>query len=146
MKKSDLEIIIQFPKITHVFMRKMMHGFTSSQIGMSLNRTQGRTLLLLYDKGKTTMTALHKAIGLEKGSLTGVIDQLIEKELVERARDASDRRKVNIFLTDKGLEKAEILRMEIAGYIKKNLEKLPVEDRKRFYGAAEALIDISHKL
>ncbi len=146
MKKSDLEIIIQFPKITHVFMRKMMHGFQSSQIGMNLNKTQGRTLLFLYDKGETTMTTLHKAIGLEKGSLTSVIDQLIEKDLVERKRDTADRRKVIIALSETGLKKVEILRMEIAGFIKSNLERLPVEDRERFYRAVESLIDISQKL
>ena len=146
MKQSDLEIIIQFPKITHVFMRKMLHGFQSSQIGMTLNRTQGRTLLFLYDRGKTTMTSLHKAIGLEKGSLTSVIDQLIKKELVERKRDQADRRKVIIALTALGRKKAEILRLEIADHIKRNLERLPAEDRKRFYRAAETLINISQKI
>lgn len=146
MKTSDLEIIVQFPKITHIFMRKMMHGFQSSRIGINLNRTQGRTLLLLYDRGDTTMTSLHRAIGLEKGSLTSVIDQLINKKLVGRKSDEADRRKVIITLTDSGRKKAEILRMEIAGHIKNNLERLPVEDRKRFYRAVEALMDISRKL
>lgn len=146
MKRSGLEIIIQFPKITHIFMRKMMHGFQSSRLGMTLNRTQGRTLLFLYDRGETTMTALHEAIGLEKGSLTGVIDQLIKKGLVERKGDQADRRKVIITLSEKGRKKADILRMEIADHIKKNLERLPAEDRKRFYRAVEALMDISRKL
>ena len=71
---------------------------------------------------------------------------LSETSLVERKRDAGDRRKVNISLTTMGREKAEILRMEIAGYIKQNLERLPVEDRGQFYRAVEALIDISRKL
>lgn len=146
MKKSDLEIIIQFPKITHIFMRKMMHGFQSSRLGMSLNKTQGRTLLFLDDRIEATMTSIHEAIGLEKGSLTGVIDQLIKKKLVERKSDRADRRKVIITLTDKGRRKAEILRMEIADHIKSNLEKLPAEDRKRFFRAVEALIDISQRL
>ena len=146
MKKSDLEIILQFPKITHIFMRKLMHGFHSSRVGVPLNRTQGRTLLFLYDRGETTMTSLHEAIGLEKGSLTAVIDQLIEKDLVKRKSDQADRRKVLIALSDKGRENADILRMEIADHIKHNLERLALEDRKRFYRAVEALIDISGKL
>ncbi len=146
MNNNELEIILQFPKVLHVVMRKMMHGFRSSQLDIILNQTQGRALLLLYDKGETTMTDLHRAIGLEKGSLTSVIDQLIKKELVERKRDAGDRRKVNISLTKMGQDKAEILRMEIAGYIKHNLERLQVEDRRQFYRAIEALIDISRKL
>jgi DNA-binding MarR family transcriptional regulator len=146
MENRELEIIIRFPKITHEILGKMMHGFQSSQGEMTLNRTQGRALLILYDKGETTMTVLHRVIGLEKGSLTTVIDQLIEKGLVERKRDAEDRRKVNISLTPMGREKVGILRMEIASYIKNKLERLPVKDRERFYRTVEALADISLKL
>ena len=146
MEDRELEIIIRFPKITHLILGKMMQGFQSSQMEMNLNRTQGRTLLILYDKGETTMTALHQAIGLEKGSLTTVIDQLIEKALVERKRDVKDRRKVNISLTATGREKVGTLRIEIASYIKNKLEGLPVKDRERFYRAVEALTDISRKL
>ena len=145
MENRELEIIIQFPKISHVIIGKMIRGFRSS-LGMNLNQTHRRTLLFLNDVEETTMTELHKTIGLEKGSLTTVIDQLIEKELVERKGDKKDRRKVLISLTAKGREKVGILRMEIAGYIKNNLEKLPEIDRKRFYKAVEALDDISLKL
>lgn len=146
MKNKELDIIVLFPKIAHRVIHKMMRGFQSSQAEMNLNQTQGRTLLFLYDNRETTMTTLHRAIGLEKGSLTSVIDQLIRKDLVERKRDKEDRRKVNISLTEIGRKKVEILRMEIAGYIKNNLKKLPAQDRKRFYLAVEALMDISRKL
>jgi DNA-binding MarR family transcriptional regulator len=146
MENRELEIIIRFPKITHVILGKMIQGFQSSQTEMNLNQTQRRTLLILYDKGETTMTALHEAIGLEKGSLTTVIDQLIEKALVERKRDEKDRRKVYISVTPMGREKVGILRMEIASYIKNNLERLPSKDLERFYQAVEALTDISQKL
>jgi DNA-binding MarR family transcriptional regulator len=146
MKTKELDIIVLFPKIAHRVIHKMMNGFQSSQAEMNLNQTQGRTLLFLYDNRETTMTTLHRVIGLEKGSLTSVIDHLIKKGLVERKRDDEDRRKVNISLTEMGRKKVEILRMEIAGYIKKNLKKLPAEDRERFYLAVEALMDISRKL
>jgi len=145
MKDKEFEIITGFPRIFHVFMRKMMQGFQSSQ-ELSLNPTQRRTLLIIHNKGVLTMTALHQIIGLEKGSLTAVIDQLIGKGLVKRKRDEKDRRRVNISLSETGGKKAKILRMEIAVHIRKNLERLPAEDRERFYRAIESLIDISRKL
>jgi DNA-binding MarR family transcriptional regulator len=92
------------------------------------------------------MTELHYAIGLEKGSLTTVIDHLIAKTLVERKGDARDRRKVNILLTALGRKKVDILRMEIANYIKKSLDKLQAKDRERFHRAVKVLTDISRKL
>ena len=146
MENKELELITRFPKTTYVILGKMMRGFKSSLEEMNLNQTMRRTLLILYDKGETTMTELHHAIGLEKGSLTTVIDHLIEKTLVERRGDARDRRKVNISLTALGRKKVDILRMEIASYIKKSLDKLQAKDRERFYRAVKVLIDISGKL
>ena len=113
MENKELELITDFPKTTHVILGKMMRGFQSSLEDMNLNQTMRRALLILYDKGETTMTELHHAIGLEKGSLTTVVDQLIEKTLVERKRDIGDRRKVNILLTALGRKKVDTLRMEI---------------------------------
>lgn len=146
MENMELEIITRFPKVMHVILGKMMRGFKSSLEEMNLNRTMSRTLLVLYDKGEATMTELHHAIGLEKGSLTTVIDQLIEKTLVERKGDSRDRRKVNIMLTTLGRKKVDILRKEIANYIKESLDKLQAKDRDRFYKAVKVLTDISGKL
>ena len=145
MEDKELEIIMGFPRVFHLFMQKMMRGFETSQ-EMSLNPTQRRTLLVIHHKKVLTMTALHQIIGLEKGSLTAVIDQLIGKNLVKRKRDEKDRRRVNISLSETGNKKVKILRMEIAGHIRKNMEILPAEDRERFYWAVESLIDISRKL
>ena len=146
MNDKELGIILGFPRVFHVFMRKMMHDFQTTQEDLSLNPTQRRTLLIIHDRGEMTMTALHQIIGLEKGSLTAVIDQLIRKGLVKRERDQKDRRRVNISLSETGKKKVKILRMEIADHIRKNLERLPPEDRKRFYRTVESLIDIGRKL
>jgi DNA-binding MarR family transcriptional regulator len=146
MENKELELITEFPKTTHVILGKMMQGFQSSLEDMNLNQTMRRALLILYDKGETTMTELHHAIGLEKGSLTTVVDQLIEKRLVERKRDVADRRKVNILLTSLGRRNVDTLRMEIANYIKKSLDRLQARDQERFYRAVKVLIDISGKL
>ena len=146
MKDKDFEMIMGFPRIFHVLMGKMMHGFESSQKDMTLNQTQRRTLFIIHNKKVMTMTALHEIIGLEKGSLTAVIDQLIAKGLVKRERDEKDRRRVNISLSAKGKRKVKILRMEIGGHIKEKLERLPAEERERFYRTVESLMDISRKL
>lgn len=146
MENKELELITRFPKVMHVILGKMMRGFKSSLEEMNLNRTMNRTLLVLYDRGETTMTELHHAIGLEKGSLTTVVDQLIDKALVERRGDSRDRRKVNILLTSLGRKKVDILRNEIANYIKKSLDKLHAKDREQFYRAVKVLTDISGKL
>jgi DNA-binding MarR family transcriptional regulator len=147
MLRRDLEIIMSFPRVIHHTMRKLRCGFHGSQPELNqLNDTQRRTLLYLDDKEAMTMTQLHRFIGLEKGSLTSVVDQLIKKSLVQRKRVAGDRRKVEIDLTAFGKNKVGILKKEIAEYIHGKLQQLTPDDRKRFYQAVETLSDISRKL
>lgn len=146
MKYNELEILMQFPRIIYMIMRKTMRGFQLSQHDLDLNPTQRRTLLILLNRGVTTMTQLHDLIGLEKGSLTTVVDQLINKNLVARHRNAKDRRKVDISLTPTGVKRSAVLRKEIAGHVRRRLNGLTAKDRRRFYQAIGILADIIPKL
>jgi len=146
MNNKELELIREFPRISHEIMRKLIYGFVPSQKEMRLNPTQLRTLFILFDKGEMTMTELHHIVGLEKGSLTSVIDQLIKKSLVERRGDPNDRRKVNILLSAGGRKKVEVLHMESASFIKNKLEKLPAKERERFYQTVKSLMEINRNL
>ena len=48
------------------------------------------------------MTELAKECGLALSSMTGLVDRLVEKGCVTRARDEEDRRKVFVELDRKG--------------------------------------------
>lgn len=56
---------------------------------------------LKHDK-PTTMKELQRKLLLSPGTLTGLIDNLVDDEFVERWRDSADRRLVFLKLTDKG--------------------------------------------
>ena len=51
--------------------------------------------------GNTNMTELAKVMRVTKGTLTVAIDNLVRKGYVERSRKTSDRRMVEVWLTDK---------------------------------------------
>ena len=63
---------------------------------LGLNATDTRCLDLIARSGATSVTAgdLRKATGLTTGAVTGILDRLEQAGMVERWRDASDRRKV----------------------------------------------------
>jgi DNA-binding MarR family transcriptional regulator len=50
----------------------------------------------------TTPSALAKAVSLSQGTVTGILDRLEARQLVERERSAEDKRKVLVQLTAKG--------------------------------------------
>jgi DNA-binding MarR family transcriptional regulator len=61
------------------------------------------TLLHLHQaEGPCKMTELAELTHQSAASLTGVVDRLLEKELVERTRHERDRRQVMVVVTAKG--------------------------------------------
>jgi len=96
---------------------------------LKLNKTLGKTLMILYRRGSQTMTELVQNMNIEKGSMTSVIDSLIEKNLAVRERDSSDRRRVIINLTEKGAALSEIIGIEMNNHIRSQLEKLGDENK-----------------
>jgi Transcriptional regulators len=62
------------------------------------------TLLFLYRNSSANMTEVSDYINAPLNTSTGVVTRLEKKLMVERKRDAEDRRVVNIVLTDKGRE------------------------------------------
>jgi DNA-binding MarR family transcriptional regulator len=64
---------------------------------------QFHTLLHLHQaEGPCKMTELAELTHQSAASLTGVVDRLLEKELVERTRHERDRRQVMVVVTSKG--------------------------------------------
>ncbi|MEM5402548.1 MarR family transcriptional regulator [Paraburkholderia unamae] len=70
---------------------------TGQQMGILLSLKQGVA---------TTPFELSKLLGIDTGLMTRMLDKLETKGLLERSRDADDRRVVNLNLTARGLETA----------------------------------------
>lgn len=75
-----------------------------------LAKTTGLTapqLLLLQtirDKGNVTIGELANHISLSQATVTTILDRLEKRELVNRVRSTTDKRKVHAYLTDKAVE------------------------------------------
>lgn len=72
--------------------------------------TQWSVLRVLWDNEGPTQVELAERMRVEKASLTGVLEGMERDGLIVRARNAKDRRKINIALTPHGRRlKSEIL-------------------------------------
>jgi MarR family 2-MHQ and catechol resistance regulon transcriptional repressor len=71
------------------------YGLTESQFGV---------IEALFHIGPLSQTALGTKILKSGGNITMVIDNLEKRALVKRLKNLSDRRKVRVELTKKGLE------------------------------------------
>jgi DNA-binding MarR family transcriptional regulator len=67
---------------------------------LGVNRTDGRCLDVIQQRGRISAGELADRAGLTSGSVTAVIDRLEAKGYVRRVADPEDRRRVLVELTD----------------------------------------------
>lgn len=91
-----------------LFHEKFLHRFPKDSGPSSGIKKNHRFLIgFLYQHPFLTATELAKAMNMEKGSLTPMIDQLSELGLIKRSEDPNDRRKTLISLTEAGRQEME---------------------------------------
>ena len=75
--------------------------------GLEMTIPQAKTLLLLGEMGPSRMGTISGYLGSALSATTNIVNRLVERELVERVSDPSDRRVVICRLTSQGEEAAE---------------------------------------
>ena len=92
---------------SNVFLLKRL-GFTAKARSLEMYEREGLNpyhyaILALLDEGvPETQNAIADALGYDRGTLVGLLDELEEKALVERKRDPHDRRRHLVRLTGDG--------------------------------------------
>ena len=78
-----------------------------------LSLTQLRTLGILRDR-RVRVTDLARYLGLDKSSVSGLVDRAVKRGLLERSPNPLDGRAVDVLLTAQGAELAAIGAAEVA--------------------------------
>ena len=71
-------------------------------MGLSLTIAQVKSLFFIDNEGSTNFRKLAAALGVTPSSVTGIIDRLVEQELVSRKENPEDRRVLLLSVTGKG--------------------------------------------
>ena len=127
--------------LSRIFFLKhiLFRDFDTSSLGLATNKTQERVLMMAWRNENATMQFLSHEAGLEKGSLTTVIDSLETLGLVQRIRPKEDRRAFIIHVTPAGSMLAEKIESLFREHLSGLLGKLSEEDQIEFERAAFAL-------
>jgi DNA-binding MarR family transcriptional regulator len=80
--------------------------------GNDLSLTQLRVLAILRDR-RVRMSALAAYLGLDRSTMSGLVERAEKRGLLARAPDPSDGRAVEVFLTRSGAELADTLYLQI---------------------------------
>lgn len=104
-----------------------------------LSLTQLRVLAILRDR-RLRMTALADYLGLEKSTMTGLVDRAEKRGLLERAPSPTDGRAVDVFLSPDGAELAERLYAEVGRSLSAMTNELVPADQRRLQALLERML------
>jgi DNA-binding MarR family transcriptional regulator len=99
--------------------------------GCDLTAAQAQMLCSLTDRS-VGMAELSGLLGLERSSLTGLVDRAEQRGLVVRESDPHDRRAVKITLTPAGADAVYRFHDQLTSRLELLLEGLPATERDRF--------------
>lgn len=115
-------------------------GFSAKERGMQAYEREDvhpyhfAILLALEEGGHETQGAIADALGYDRGQLVGLLDELEERELIERRRDPSDRRRHLVQMTAAGKRKLRRLRTLAREQEDDFLEPLSEAEREQLHG------------
>lgn len=99
--------------------------------GCDLTYAQAQMLCSLADRS-VGMAELSGMLGLERSSLTGLVDRAQQRGLVVRENDPHDRRAVKVALTAEGTSALDKFHDELTRRLDVLLDDLPATERDRF--------------
>lgn len=93
-----------------------------------LSLTQLRVLAILRDR-RVKMSALAQHLGLEKSTMSGLVQRAEGRGLVQRGSSPDDGRAVEVFLTERGKELAERIGAEVEGFVTPWTARLEISEQ-----------------
>ncbi len=101
-KESDSKSLQEMARQLMRDLEVLTRQFLAGQRTWELSRSETALLRFLTDHGPSTMSDISNDLGLALSSTTGVVDAMVRRKLVERARPEVDRRTVIVALTRSG--------------------------------------------
>ncbi|MPM54024.1 Transcriptional regulator SlyA [bioreactor metagenome] len=111
-----------------------------------LSKNQPMVIKIIGIEGEIMPSTLGKYTGMEKSSLTRMVDDLEKKGIVFRKTDPEDRRKVLVSLTEKGLDCYNRLSQITTDMAEEILQFVDDNDVENFMRSLETMVKIMRKI
>ena len=107
-----------------------------------VSASQLNCILALHEYGPLPPSQIAKCIMVNSSTVTGIIDRLEQKSLVERWRISSDRRVITIQLTETGKHLAKNAPPPIQQRVIDGLKNLPSREIEKIANALQVLTNM----
>lgn len=117
-------------------------GF-SSLLGRSLSMSHVHVMFTLHKHGSMRMSELSSALDISLANATGIVTRMEERGLLERTRDAGDRRVVNVTLTADGRQMLDDMNQRRREFFTSLLSRLSVDELTQLRNGMRAMFRAS---
>lgn len=105
-----------------------------------LSLTQLRVLAILRDR-RVRMSELADYLGLDKSTISGLVDRAEKRGLLQRAPNPADGRATDVFLTGEGMQLADLGEAKIARALSPMTGKLTKAEALRLTALLEYVLE-----
>ena len=117
----------------------------SAAVGLEIERSDLRpyefaVMQLFFQRSDWTATQLAEKLPLDTSRMSRVVDQLVNRRLLRRRPSRTDRRVINLALTDNGEEMIAAAHSRIISYQAALLEDVSNEELSSFFATARKVI------
>jgi DNA-binding MarR family transcriptional regulator len=138
--EADVEaiehVMLQLGWATHRRLHQELAAFN-----LTVSQFAAMRALEVFDEG-CTMSELAEAARQISATMTGIVDRLVEREVITRQRDPDDRRALRVSLTEKGAGLLEKIKEKKRVRLRRFLEELSPTERICFVQMIEKYLDV----
>lgn len=145
-KIKDIKAVIDILKTLFELKNSLIGDLDKQVHQQNINRSEFIALISICDNEKKSMGELCSNVDLKSGSLTTLIDNLVEKGYVKRKFDKNDRRKILVQLTAKGKNFVKKIKKSFKDNTLSKIEKLTAKENKNLFKAVNIIKEITIKL
>ena len=141
MLSSEEALVRRILKLSEGIFNAMPANIPDEWLTSDLTLAQLRVLLVLHFGGPSRMSAIASVLDIALPTATGIIDNLVKKNLVVREADSQDRRLVICRLSDEGQNLINRLWLSGQFHMKHLLDGLTAEQLEKTAEVARILFD-----
>lgn len=123
------EIAAEIPEIMPLIARKVLLDFFNS---VEISRSQLLMIMAIKSRQPCRLSDLSREMDISNPTASGLVDRLVQHDLVERAADHQDRRAVCISLSDRGEQLVAKFRHHSKERWQEILTNMPRQDQNDF--------------
>ncbi len=127
----DLDLVKQFREYTRQLECHFGNINSADCCCGSVNKTQCFLIVEIGRKPGISVKELAEILRIDKSGVSRLVEDLVQKDYVERRPSTEDRRFVTLYLLPKGQERFEKIEHDMYDRFKKILEQIPEHKREQ---------------